>query len=407
MSTETIPLDPAAKSEWRLGWRAVVAAGLGTATGLSLFAFVTSLFIKSYVGEFGWSRAQIGAASFATLAAGLMAPLIGRLGDRHGIKLVIGASVAGFALTCCAMSAQTGDIRLYWFLYFLLVLTGIGTTGLCWTRGIVASFEQARGFALSVGLSAVTLTAMATPPLLEWVIGAYSWRAGWLTLGLIAIVGGGAGLLLLPKRLGLPPAKTAARNDLGAALKAPAFWLAAIGMILINVPSGGIMNQMAAIIESKGVTSQFAARVMSAFALSVFVGRLMAGVLLDRLAANHVAFWAFGLPAIGCCILAGIDGAMLLAVIAGIVLAGLSQGAEGDVGPYVLSRRFGLAGFNAMMGALSAATVAGTAVGGFMFGRVHDQDGSYDRALWIGAVCFVAGALCYLAVRTGPPKQKE
>jgi MFS family permease len=407
MSTETNLPDSTASHEWRLGWRAVAAAAFGTATGLSLFAYVTSLFIKSYVADFGWSRAEIGAASFATLAAGLLSPLIGRLGDRFGIRLVIGTSVIGFALTCCAMAAQSGDIRLYWLLYFLLVLTGLGTTGLCWTRGIVASFEQGRGFALSVGLSAVTLTAMATPPLLEWVIGAYGWRAGWLTLGLIAVAGGATGLVLLPGKLGLPPARTAARNDLGAAIKAPAFWLAVIGMFLINVPSGGIMNQMAAIIESKGVTSQMAARVMSAFALSVFVGRLIAGVLLDRMRANHVAFWAFGLPAVGCSILAGVDGSVLVAVIAGIVLAGLSQGAEGDVGPYVLSRRFGLAGFNAMMGALSAATIAGTAVGGFLFGRIHDQDGSYDRALWIGAVCFVAGAVCYLAVRTGPPKGRE
>jgi MFS family permease len=392
--------------EWQQGWRSVLATALGTATGLSLFAYVTSLFIRPYVAEFGWSRAEIGAASFATLGAGLLAPLIGRLADRFGIRAVIAGSALGFGLSCWGMASQNGDIRVYWALYFALVFTGLGTTGLCWTRGIVASFEHARGLALSVALSAVTLSAVATPPLLEWIIASKGWRSGWLTLGVIGVLGGIAGLMILPKRLGLPPAKTAARADLSGALKAPAFWLAVTGMFLINVPSGGIMNQMAAIIESKRVLSSVAAQVMSAFAASVFLGRLMAGALLDRLAANHVAWWAFALPGVGCLILAEAGGAVLIAIIAGIVFAGLSQGAEGDIGPYVLSRRFGLAAFNSMMGALSAATVVGTAVGGYMFGRIHDLDGSYDRALWIGAVCFLAGAMCYLFIRTGPPASR-
>lgn len=89
------------------------------------------------------------------------------------------------------------------------------------------------------------------------------------------------------------------------------------------------------------------------------------------------------------------QGAFLPLVIAGIVLAGLSQGAEGDVGPFLIGRYFGLKAFGALMGCVNAAVVAGTAVGGVLFAQTHDFTGSYDIALWVGAGCFLVGACCF------------
>jgi predicted MFS family arabinose efflux permease len=85
-------------------------------------------------------------------------------------------------------------------------------------------------------------------------------------------------------------------------------------------------------------------------------------------------------------------------VIAGIALAGLSQGAEGDVGPFLIARYFGLKAFSALMGCVNAAVVTGTGVGGVLFAQVHDHTGSYDVALWAGAGCFLVGALCFAAI---------
>ncbi|MBU6408045.1 MAG: MFS transporter [Alphaproteobacteria bacterium] len=392
--------------EWRRGWRAVLAAGLGVATGLSLFAYVVSLFIRHYAAEFGWSRGEIAMTAIATLSAGLLAPALGRLADRVGTRPMIVACTVGYALICGAMAAQPGAIWVYYVLYFLLVLFGIGTGSLTWTRAVSAGFVRSRGLALSVALTLLTFSAMAMPPILHIVIETHGWRAAWLVLGGLALAAGAAGLLLLgPQPISEPRSIGAEVSTLREAARIPAFWFTVIGMFLINIPSGGIMNQMAALIADRGFTPSQTAQAMSAFAFSVFLGRLVAGVCLDRFPTERVAFVSMAAPAIGCMLLTEALGGGAAMVVAGIALAGLSQGAEGDIGPYVVARRFGLAAFSGMLGALGAATIMGTAAGAFLFGRSFDATGGYDLALWIGAAAFLAGAICYLALggASAPP----
>lgn len=382
--------------EWRLGWRIVLAAGVGAAAGLILYPFIASLFIQHHTAAFKWTRGEASYASIASLIAGSLAPLVGRLADKVGVRPVIIIGAIGFGGACIGMSLQNGNIWLYYALTFLLVFFGLGTTSITWARTINAVFVRSRGLALSTALSSVTLTAAITPPLLNHVMATYGWRAGWVMLGAMAIAGSLLGLLLLPK---VKPRPEAMVNSfrLGEATRTPAFWLLVAGMFIINIPSGGLMAQMAALLGDKKLDGATVASVLSAFAISVFVGRLIAGFCLDRFPTQLVSFIAMGVPAVGCLMLLGPSAYMPL-VIAGIALAGLSQGAEGDVGPFLIARYFGLKAFGALMGCVNAAVVTGTGVGGVLFAQVHDFTNSYDVALWAGAGCFLVGALCFAMI---------
>lgn len=392
-------------AEWRAGWRAVLGTGIGVATGLSLFAYLTSVFIRHYTAEFGWTRGEIAGSAIGTLAGGLLAPLVGRLADVYGPRRIILASISGFALVCVGMATQTGDIRLYYLLYFLLVLTGVGTGSLAWARSVGHAFVAGRGLALSIALAFVTVTAAVMPQVMEAVMAAHGWRAGWLVLGALCFGAGLLGLLILPPQP--KPDPVAARRSMAPVVRSPAYWLAVGGMFLINVPSGGLMNQMAALVGDRGFSGPQVAQVMGAFAIAVLVGRVVSGWCLDQFPPRWVAFVSMVIPAAGCILLTGTGAGLIAqAVLVGIVLAGLSQGAEGDVGPYVLARRFGMLAFGTMVGSLSAATTAGTAVGAILFGQTHDRTGSYDLALWIGAGAFLAGALCYLAIASDSPRPR-
>lgn len=390
-------MSSAVVAEWSTGWRSVLAAGLGTATGLSLFAYLTSIFIRHYTAEFGWTRADIAGSAIGTLAAGLLAPFVGRAADLFGIRPVIIASVTGFSLVCVAMALQPGVLWVYYLLYFLLVFTGIGTGSLSWGRAVGEAFVAGRGLALATALAMVTLTAAIMPMVLQTVIDGFGWRAAWLVLGGLCAVAGLVGLVLMPPQK--PVDKVAAKSSMAPVVRSSAYWLAIVGMFAINIPSGGLMNQMSVLISDRGFSPQEAAQVMGAFALAVFVGRMISGWLLDIVPAQYVAFVSMALPAIGCVFLTQTGAGLIpYAVLFGIVLAGLSQGAEGDVGPYVLAGRFGMPAFGAMVGSLGAATTVGTAVGAQLFGRTHTATGTYDFALWVGAGCFVFGALCYLFI---------
>ncbi len=408
MRTEDAACRSAAIAEWRKGWPTVLAAAIGSSTGLILFSFIVSVFVRPQTEALGWTRGEAALSSISTLAAGLMAPLLGKLSDVWGVRPVILLGGIGYAAAAFGLSLQTGNLPMYYGLMFCLVFLGLGTSSITWARVVSTEFSRTRGLALSIALSSVTLTAAIMPIALTAVMGWATWRGAWALIGVVGFCGAMIGLLLLPKDAGrrAPASEAAAPSSrLGDAIKQPAFWCLVLGMTIINIPSGGIMGSMAALVQDKGFKADDAAMVLSAFALSVFIGRLISGVCLDRFWPPFVAFVAMGIPAAGCVMLAG--GPPVLAVmLVGIVLAGLSQGAESDVGPFLVTRYFGLGSFGAIMGAVNAAVVGGTGIGGLVFGLLFDRYGSYDVALWIGAGCFLLGATLFLGVGLAPARKE-
>jgi MFS family permease len=403
----TSVLSGAARAEWRRGWPAVTSAALGSATGLILYPFLGSLFVQAFLQAFGWSRGEAATASVFGLLAGLTAPLVGRAADRFGTRPVILVSATGFAATCFSMTFQSGALPIYYGLHFCLIAFGLGISSITWSRIVSGAFDASRGLALSLALSSVTLTAAVMPPLLHAVMATWDWRAGWWLLGVLALLGSMAGVGVLPARLS-PPGRSkpaprrsdappaAADASFRNAVRTPGFWLLTVGMLLVNIPSGGLMNQMAVLLADRGFPGGTVALVLSGFAVSVFAGRILSGVCLDRYPPPLVAFVALGLPAVGCGLLMGPGG--LWVAVAGLVLAGLSQGAESDVGPFMVARYFGLQAFGGVMGSVNAGVVVGSALGAGLFGTIHDRTGSYDLALGIGVVCFLTGAALFGAV---------
>jgi MFS family permease len=95
------------------------------------------------------------------------------------------------------------------------------------------------------------------------------------------------------------------------------------------------------IVLANGVADQVATWMVSLYATGVIIGRAIFGVALDRIGAHLVALFALSLPAVGFIILASsLNSVWLLAL--GILVIGAAQGAEGDVGGYMISRHFEL-----------------------------------------------------------------
>lgn len=384
-SSERGDLD--ARAEWKRGWRVVLAAAIGISTGMLLYNFISSVFIQHYEAEFAWSRGQIALGGVGLLLGALSAPLAGKMVDRIGVRRVIFLASIGYALICVAMAMQTGSLALFYLLNLLLALVGVSTGGLSWTRVISTAFDRSRGLAISAGVAAVSITAGIVPLVLHFLITATSWRVGWFFVGGLALTCGMLALAILPRFAATVAPRTQVVGGLKEAARMPDYWWLFGAMLLVNIPAGGVLTQLAALISDKYGTGAQAALVMSAFTVAVFVGRFTAGFSVDRFPATRVAFVMAFIPAIGCIFLLG-DAPPFAAIMIGIVLIGLNQGADGDLAPYIVSKRFGMTAFSQIVGSIYASFALGTAIGAGLFGFIYDRFGSYDVALMMAQARF-------------------
>ena len=400
-------MPPGPRGEWRAGWGVVASCAAALGTGAVLYQYVVSLFITSIEAELGWSRGDIALIGATPLLGALSAPLIGRVADRFGVRPVAIISTLIVAIAFFGLSQQGGSIAeaMAWML--LLGAAVPGTTGLVYSRAVTGWFSASRGLALGVMTSGISVSALIASPLIGQVVEAEGFRAGYLVLGLLAI-GIALPAILIGVRerpvplaeeglahAGEPPAKGEWRQQ----VKLGRFWLLAAVMLLMNIPSAGVLTQLAPLLGGKGFSVSEAAWMMSAYALSVLVGRIGVGWLFDRYPATRVAAGVTFLAAMGCIAFHGATPQAF--VYFGILTVGLMQGAESDVLAYFVARMFPHRDFATVYGLQMTAGLLGTAIGVIAFGRLYDATQSYDLALMIAAAMLMVVVGLYLTL-AGP-----
>ncbi|WP_395644766.1 MFS transporter [Terricaulis sp.] len=409
----TTPVDPVASpaaranlTEWKQGWPVVLGAACGLGTGISLYLLIASIFIQPIVAAFGWSRGDLGIGGMISFITGALCfPVIGRCVDRFGFRPVAIVCALGLSAVYVATALQPGW---YGFYLALMVVGGVfggGTASIVYARPVVATFKHQRGLALGLATAGTAITAIIAPPLLAHVIDDYGWRAGFFAL---AALTGAIGLPTALALIGRAREAAASAADevshisvrdvsLREALRGPRLWLLVTAIVAINLPGSGVLGQLAPLVADRGLSEDEVALVMSVYAVGLLLGRVLTGMALDRLPVSLVGFLTTLTPALGIVMLLTPAPSFALAALA-VAMIGMQQGAEVDLFAYVVSHSFGVKNFSSIYGVVIMAGAFSTAVALVTFGKVHDATGSYDIALIIGAVCFCAGALAFLAL---------
>jgi MFS family permease len=235
--------------EWKAGWPTVLAAGLGMAAGVSMFATAFGFFIVPLQHAFGWSRSQLATVSLAFFASSLTMPVVGALLDRWGSRVFVAIGAVAFAAVYVAFALNPGQL---WFFYALLVAIGLlaapCTMPTVFARPIVGQFDKSRGLALGIGLSGSYGMVVIMSPVLQRVIGDYGWRLGFGLLAGVSLVFGLTASALLrnqgPRKIASPSASVRRGDGLGLAARDPRFWLLAVAMVISNIPVGGVISQL-------------------------------------------------------------------------------------------------------------------------------------------------------------------
>lgn len=392
--------------EFRLHWRNLMAASFGLALGSAITHYTLSLFAPAMIADLGWSRAQFALIGSLPLLTMFLIPLAGRFTDRFGTRAAAAVGFTAMPLGFIGMGLMSGHIAQFFALYAAQHVFGILTTSMVFCRAVVERFDMARGIALSLVMSAPPLAGAIAAPLLGDVIEEHGWRAGYFTLAGLCALGG---LLSVPfMQKGNAPKGTRAevtkldRKELAAMLRNPVLLLCIGGMFLVNVPQPFAASQMKLVLLDAGVADHAATWMVSLYAVGVIIGRFMSGLALDRVPPHVVALTALGLPAVGFIILSS-SATITPLIAAAIMLVGLAQGAESDIGAYIISRRFDMKNFSLLLSLLTMMIGLGGSVGSLILSITLHHGGGYGPFLIASAVATLIGAAMFgFTGSTGP-----
>jgi len=392
------------------GWR-IVAAFFVTVFLAASIGATHSVFFKSIVAEFGWSRTAFSTVlSVNAVIGALLAPLWGRLVDRHGPRGVVPAGAAIVGLSMVLLSGMRSMPQAY-LLYILLAFGAGGQSLIPISTALSQWFHRRRGLAIGITLMGSGVGGVALAPMASFLERAFDWRTGYLVFGiLICIVLIPLLLLVLRRRPQdmdlLPdgderPAATAGAGEpaeasaravgltLGEAARTPTFWLIALGFMLPMFSGRAIMIHLVPVITDSGVSPQMAA---TAYGMTVglsIVGRLGFGYAADKFSKRHIFALCYLIQAVGIAFLIGLESMGPIVLMGFIIVFGCSYGGGLSLAPLLIAESFGIASMGVIFGALGITAMIGGAIGPIFAGGVYDATQNYHTAF----IAFLAAQL--------------
>ncbi|MEZ5728456.1 MAG: MFS transporter [Burkholderiaceae bacterium] len=401
------------------GWLIVAIAFVTMAVSVSVrTAF--SLLLPPLMDEFGWDRGlAAGAFSFGFLVSAVIGPMVGRVMDRYGPRVVIETGVVLMAVGLfIAPSIQTP-----WQLYATLgMLVGAGANLMSFTAQSLYLpnwFARRRALAISIAFSGVGVGAVVLLPWMQTIIVDEGWRASCRAMAvLVLLVVAPLNLLVRrrPQDLGLLPdgdqrapagTTAAARASLqvvdpawaaiewtrGRALRTARFWWICFAFFTALIAWYAVQIHQTKYLVEIGFSPMVAAWALGIVSVVGIPGQIGFGALSDRIGREWV--WTIGCAGFVVCYLALIalehspSTSLLYLMIA-------SQGFLGyaltSVMAPIVAEIFEGPHYGSIFGMVSVALVGGGAAGPWIAGAIHDATGSYRPAFVLSIVCCVVSA---------------
>ncbi len=381
-------------------------AALGVAIGSSQYAF--GVFLDPLNAELGWSRTQI-SASLSFLAVGsLLAPLVGRVMDRHGARPVLVGS-----LLCMSVSYLLRPLMSelwHWYaLSFLQFAAFAGATSLPTGRLIGVWFWSTRGRMMGLTMTGPNAGGLLVPPLTAAVIVYGSWRYGYVFFGLACLAVALFALVVVRER---PDGRETPRSrgdsratdtpegppewTVAEAVRTRTFWAITVATMIGFFTYATVLPHVVPHLIEQGASVQQASFALGALATCGLLGKLVFGMLAERITARralvvdlagHAVFLLFVAHA-------GAGPTMWPMVAAyGFFLGGI-----GVLTQVAVQEAFGVRYYGSIAGLTNLATVVSYFVGPLLAGASFDLTGSYTTSFVIVAVLFAGGAVVLMVV---------
>lgn len=368
-----------------------------------------TVFLKPISEEFGWDRAQVVSVySLTWLAGGLTAPLIGRLFDRSGPRIVysLGLLLLGGAFLIAAQAQHLWQVQL--------------SVGLCVGLGIALignvpnSILLGRWFgprlptAMAILYSATGAGILVLLPASQVLIDRIGWRDAYQLFGAVALCLL-LPLLVLPWRLfasGSPhilkKADAGFIDDgwtLKSAMRHHAFWALFSTFFFTAVAMYAITAQVVAYLIDAGFPPLQAATAWGFSGIALLFGMLGISTLDGIIGRRPSVLFSYGVSIVGIILLWLLQYYPNYWLLTGFVVCfGSMIGSRGPLITATALNIFRGERVGTIYGTISIGSGLGSALGSWSGGLIHDWTHSYNALIAFALVNVVLGLIPFLVV---------
>jgi len=379
-----------------------------SALGQALLASFT-VFLLPISETFGWSRGRITSIyALAALGSALASPLIGRIFDRCGARVLysLGFMILGAAFLVAAYGQQLWQLQLS---LGLGVGLGVATIGIVPNSILLGRWFGPRlPTALAVLYSAPGTGVLMLLPISQLLIDHVGWRGAYQIFGevvwLLLVP-----LLLLPwKRFsaGSPALGRAAAADLlddswtlRRAIRHLAFWGLFSTFFFTAVGMFSISAQVVAYLVDAGFSELQAATAWGFTGALLIFGRFLISWLDNIIGRRRSLLFSYALSVSGIAMLWLLKRHPNVWLLAGFVVAfGSTLGSRTPLISAIAIRLFRGKHVATIYGTIVFGAGLGTALGSLSGGFIHDFSGSYDGVLIFGLINVIVGMIPFLVV---------
>jgi MFS family permease len=335
-------------------------------------------------------------------ASGLMAPFIGAIADRVGVRPLM---VIGFLLLSAGnfFYSKIADMNDIYLIHVVLAMS-LACSGLVINVMIVSKwFVKHRGIALGITVAGTSLGNAALPQLNAWLVAEFGWRTAFVYTSVIPLLLIPLVIFVMrerPEDMGLTaPGADAAVNGVAPALTGMSyrdalvtreFWLLAGIAMLTFYSILSLLTHLFLHMREQGFEPQVAASGLTVLFLLGIVGKLLSGVLADVLGRRVVFVGALAIMCSGAWLLISTSE---LTFWPAIVLLGFGWGGLYTLLQLLSADTFGVRDLGKILGTITVLDTFGGGMGPFITGLMYDRFGAYTVPFTVIAVMVTVALL--------------
>lgn len=390
----------------------VIIAGFFTLFIAYAVRYAYGMLLPEMLQSLSISKAEAGVIySSYFIAYTIFSPILGVLADRYDVRTILTVFVAILGAAAFLMSYASSVLNASLF----FTLAGIGHSA-CWVpvvalvQGWVS--DKRRGMALAFTDLGSGLGIAVWSSILPFIVAAYDWRRGWVSLGVMAFMVAGLNYLSVRRPPEEHPSSKGSGTDKSSTepfrktyvklFVDAKFWLIGISYLLLSFVVLIIYTFLTTYaVEELQAHYEEATRLIALLALVGIFSKLVLGTLSDTLGRNRVMMICCALLALGSLGMAYSKGLFHLTLTT--ALFGLGYGAIWPMYAAAARDYFSRNVAGSVVGLWTLLLGIGSIISPILSGWTIDITGKYASAFLLALAASVIALLLLVPIKKGSP----